>query len=260
MGLRHGDRGEMECPGRESLAGAESEQPVILISTRTVDHLPRPGGRVHHIPGGPATYMAEAFARLGRPYTLITGDRVEVQVLPGEGGQEYVIPSIPPIRLPERLTAPAVVISPIIGEVPHDSIPHIDGLVVVDLQGFVREPDRPTGDPTHQFELAELLHRTDVVKASSAEISWLTAGSRAALEHLILLETHGGQGLVLRQGNQQTHIPAAPLAPVHTIGAGDTLLAGFVHVLLCGEGPESAARQAVAFTERVLRERMDRTG
>jgi len=229
--------------------------PITLVSTCTIDHLPLADGRVLDIPGGPAMYIAGAFRRLGRPFALITGDRADVQVIPGDGGQEYLIPSLPSIVLPPRLTGPATIISPIIGEVPADAVPPVDGLLVIDLQGFVREPDVPTGQRSRAFDLSALLRRTHVVKASAAELERLTPRSAAALASVLLLDTHGADGIVLHERGTRYHIPAPPVRATHTIGAGDTLLAGFVDALLNGLMPATAARQAVDFTEAVLRER-----
>jgi sugar/nucleoside kinase (ribokinase family) len=230
-------------------------EPVILISTRTVDRLPLPDGGVRDIPGGPATYIGDAFRRLGRRFTIITGELADVRVIPHAAGQEYVIPALPPIPLPRRLSGPATVISPIIGEVPPESIPPVDGLLVIDLQGFVRTPGLPTGEWSQPFDLAGLISRADVVKASSPELARLTRQSRAALEDVVLLETLGADGLLLHDHNRRQQISARPVSSAHTIGAGDTLLAAFVDALLAGQGPADAARGAVVFTETVLRER-----
>jgi sugar/nucleoside kinase (ribokinase family) len=242
---------EMSEVGRDSGGGR-----VILVSTHTVDHLPLPDGRgVRDIPGGPATYVGHALGLLGRPYTLITGSPAEVQVIPHEDGQEYLIPAIPPIPLPERLAAAAVVISPIVGEVPPHSVPPVDGLLVLDLQGFVREPGRPTSEWVKAFELTQLLERADVVKASAHELQRLTPDSLAALRGSVVLETLGRDGLMLCRGEFRHHIEARHVESDHTIGAGDTLLAGFVDSLLRGMQPVEAARCASEFTASVLQKR-----
>jgi hypothetical protein len=229
---------------------------ITLVSTRTVDHLPLPGGSgVRDLPGGPATYIGDAFRRLGRPFTLITGELADVQVLPAGEGQEYLIPALPPIPLPDRLEGPAAVISPIIGEVRPERVPPADGLLVIDLQGFVRRPGVPTGESAGLFELSGLLQRAQVVKASQSELGRLTPESLAALDGVLLLDTLGARGLILRDGRRQHRISGRPVEAAHTIGAGDTLLAGFVDALLSGHGPGAAARQAMDFTEAVLRER-----
>jgi sugar/nucleoside kinase (ribokinase family) len=230
-------------------------KPIILISTQTVDHLPLADGRVRDIAGGPATYIGDALRRLGRPFTLITGEHADVQVIPGDAGQEYVIPRLQPIELPSRLSCPACIISPIIGEVPPESIPPVDGLLVIDLQGFVRTPGMPTSHWSRQFDLAPLIKRSDVIKASPSELARITPASRAALTHTLLLETLGEDGLILHDGAGRVRVPAQPVSSAHTIGAGDTLLAAFVDGMLEGLPPPDAASRAVDFTETILRER-----
>lgn len=236
--------------------GAGQAEAVILVSTRTVDRLPNGGSNGYRdLPGGPAHYIGQALNRLSCPHRLITGMLARVDVISAGGEEEYVIPALPPIPLPPRLSASAVILSPIMREIDPDTVPPTDGLLVIDLQGFVRDPAQPSGHSTHLFHLATLLRRADIVKASSAELERLTPDSRAALSGAILLVTAGKQGArVLHRGQEHT-IRANPVAVTHTIGAGDTFLAGFVTATLEGLAPPEAALRAARFTESVLRER-----
>src|SRR5207245_2355849 len=150
------------------------------------------------------------------------------EVLDGPYGEEYVIPAIPPIRLPAKLTGRAVILSPIMQEIVPERIPPVDGLLVVDLQGFVRVPGTPSAHPGRKFELSTLLSRADVVKASEPELALLSEESMAALRRTLLIETRGRWGAVVRSGTETTRV-AAHYVPVRdTIGAGDTFLAALV--------------------------------
>src|SRR5438105_1403933 len=126
---------------------------VTLVSTFTRDRVTLPSGECLEIPGGPAHYVGKALERLQLPYRLITGESVDVQVLPTADGQQYLIPAVSPIELPERLQDHAVILSPVMQEIDPEHIPQCDGLLVVDLQGFVREPMRPTDDDTGPYEV-----------------------------------------------------------------------------------------------------------
>lgn len=233
-----------------------SVEPIVLVSTRTLDRLPRQDGSVEEIPGGPATYMGRAFDLLGVPYRLLTGHQALVQVVPlPNGEQEYIIPALPPIPLPQRLSGPATVLSPIMREIDPGAIPVVDGLLVVDLQGFVRDPNTVTDHVDRQVDLQGLLSRASVVKASAPEMERLTPKSLSALADTMLVITEGASGAWVVLGGQRHHIPAHPIHVRHTIGAGDTFLASLTAHLVAGLDVLSAAHKASAFTAEVLRAR-----
>jgi pfkB family carbohydrate kinase len=233
--------------------GEQSEWDVIVVSTCTIDRLPLPEGGYREIPGGPGTYTTAALADLGRSHRLITGIRAVVEVIRHADGEEYVIPALPFIPLPERLQARAVILSPIMCEIDVLSLPYIDGLVAVDLQGFVREPSTPSRHVTKHFDLTQLLRRSHVVKASTEEVKLLSAASRKALDKAIVVETQGVRGALLHRDGIVHHIPAVPLIVSDTIGAGDTYLAAFVASMIEGAPLLEAGSRAARFTENWLR-------
>lgn len=237
----------------ESRGGGDTPE-VILVSTLTVDKVPHPEGGFRDVPGGPGTYLGQALTVLGCGHHLITGERAIVRVQWTNGGEEYVIPALPPIPLPAPLEARAVILSPIMREIDPHGVPHVDGLLVIDLQGFVREPSRPSGTVSHVFELTDLLEKADIVKASREELARLTGSSRASLDNRILLETHGRHGTVVHVRGKACHVPARPVDVADTIGAGDSYLAAFVVSLIDGATPEDAAAFAARFTEDWLRQ------
>jgi sugar/nucleoside kinase (ribokinase family) len=201
--------------------------------------------------------VAAALARLGRKSRLITGLHVDTEVIEGPNGEEYVIPPLPPIPLPDPLVGQAVILSPITQEIIPDQIPPVHGLLVIDLQGFVRVPGKPTAHPGKRFDLRELLRRADLVKASTVELALLTDESRDVLKQTTLVETRGRWGAIVHAG-EKTATVDAQYVPVHdTIGAGDTFLAALVDAFTRGKSPVEAATAAARFTEAVLRERLD---
>jgi len=230
---------------------------VTLVSTHTRDRVPQGSGlEPLEMPGGPAYYVALALDRLQCPFRLITGQVAIVDVVPGPEGEQYVIPPIEPIPLPALIEGDAVILSPIIREINPESVPPAQGILVVDLQGFVREPSKPSGAATGPFQLSNLLKRATIVKGSDRELALLDTESRAQLETSILIVTRGRRGSLIRHDGQE-HAVAADAVPVsNTIGAGDTYLAGFVYAYLRGASPAEAARDAARFTEEFLRERL----
>ncbi|MGH2441598.1 MAG: PfkB family carbohydrate kinase, partial [Chloroflexota bacterium] len=218
--------------------------------------LPLPDGRIREIPGGPATYIGGALRRLGFACRMITGEHVLVDVLRGDHGEEYVIPAIPKIALPPTFDTEAVILSPIIREIDPDAVPEVKGMLVLDLQGFVRQPGRSSAEAAGEYELGSLLRRASVVKASPNELERLTEASRQAMPSTCLLViTHGVEGLTVRFDGGEQFLPALPIRAPYTIGAGDTLLAGIVTGLLQKRPPLEAVERSMRFTEVVLKER-----
>jgi hypothetical protein len=233
-------------------------QPLItLVSTHTRDRVPQGSGlEPLEMPGGPAYYVALALDRLGCPYRLITGQVAIVDVVPGPEGEQYVIPPIEQIRLPPLMEGDAVILSPIIREIDPEAVPPAQGILVVDLQGFVREPSKPSGAATGPFRLSTLLKHAKIVKGSDREFALLDAESRAQLETAIVIVTRGRRGSLIRHDRQEHAVAANALPVTNTIGAGDTYLAGFVYAYVRGASPTEAAQAATHFTEEFLRERL----
>jgi sugar/nucleoside kinase (ribokinase family) len=230
---------------------------VTLVSTRTRDTLTFPDGSRKTIPGGPANYIGDAFRLLGLECNLVTGDVAEVDVISSPHGEEYVIPALTPIEFPQRLECAALLLSPIVREIDPDAVPEVDALLIIDLQGFVREPGVSSGDVRATFDLTDLLTRSDVVKASESEVRRLTAASRKALDGTILLTTLGERGALVRCDRREQFVPARVIKTPYTIGAGDSYLAAFTAAMLDGCDPIGAAEKAARFTEDVLRQRSE---
>jgi hypothetical protein len=230
--------------------------PLIVVSTFTVDRIrDGDGNLLSSFPGGPARYVGEALQRLGRPFRLITGAVAQVDVVLTESGEEYTIGPLPPIRVPADLEG-TIILSPIAREIEVDALPAGEDTLVMDLQGFVREPGRSTAQPSAPRDLSSLCRRVSLVKASPRELALLTPASRDALQDALLAVTRGAEGVSLRGPDFETFIPGRTVPTTSTIGAGDTFLAAFVHELMAGEPPVPAATSAVRFTERFLRNRV----
>lgn len=232
---------------------------VTLVATRTIDFIPRPDGRVFERPGGPAYYAGQALELLRCPYQLITGPPTRSEVVFGPHGEEYLIPQLPLIPLPERFDTKAVILSPIMQEIAPSSVSRTDGILAIDLQGFVRVPMTPFHEVRSQFALADLLSLATIVKGGAQEIERLDSASRRALRDCTLFVTEGAHGVTVCKGDRKQHIPATPIDAASTIGAGDAFLAAAVVAMLEGLDADEAALQATRFVERMLLDRRNET-
>ncbi len=230
---------------------------ITLVSTHTRDHMPSTSGQgTVEMPGGPAHYIGQALERLNWPYRLITGQVPIVEVIPRPEGEEYIIPPIERIPLPSRLEGDAVVLSPVIGEIDAAAVPPTEGMLVIDVQGFVREPSKPSGTASRRFNLRDLFRRAAIVKGAHHELALLDDESRAELKNIVLITTRGRHGSVVRDCGREHLVPARYIPITNTVGAGDTYLAGFVCAFLGGCSAAEAGVEAARFTETFLEERL----
>lgn len=233
---------------------ADSEPSIILVSTRTVDRVPTPDG-ILEVAGGPPRFVVPALETLGWRCRVVTGPLATVEVVVYSGGEEYVVPTLPLIHLPACLHADAIILSPIMREINIQRLPRFEGMVVADLQGFVRNPGVPSGRLNNNVDLTPLLGHVAVVKATTSELAALSKPSRAMLSGKVLLLTRGRAGALVIQGDRTATVESRTVSGVPTIGAGDTFLACFTGCLLNGATAEEAALAAARFTEAFLETR-----
>ncbi len=111
------------------------------------------------------------------------------------------------------------------------------------------DPEGHWGSP-----LDELLEMVDIFLPNEDEARQITGESdpEAALTALaarvpLVAMKCGSRGALVQKGTQRWAVPATPVAPVDTIGAGDSFNAGFLATWLRGEAPDVCA----AFGNRV---------
>ncbi len=105
--------------------------------------------------------------------------------------------------------------------------------------------------PNH-VELAEVVGRDPAGWAQDGSAGDVAAAADwarelAALTGGAVLATLGAAGALLYDGGAAFHAAAAPVVPVNTVGAGDALLAGYLHASWNGSGPAAALATAVAW-------------
>jgi len=105
------------------------------------------------------------------------------------------------------------------------------------------DPEDRWGDP-----LDELLGLVDIFLPNDDEACRITGkpDAESAIEVLarripLVAVKCGKRGALVQKGNQRSLIPAQPVTPVDTIGAGDSFNAGFLAAWLRGQGPEACA-------------------
>ena len=122
--------------------------------------------------------------------------------------------------------------------------------------GFIRD------EPAYRARLATIFARADLVKVSDEDLHWLMgpgdvadlASALRAQGPRVVIVTEGAEGARAFHPGGVVHVPAARVAVVDTVGAGDTFNAG-VLASLAQDGALSRARVAAldaATLERAL--------
>lgn len=118
------------------------------------------------------------------------------------------------------------------------------------------DPEDRWGDP-----LDELLELVDIFLPNDEEACRITGklDAESAIEVLarrvpLVVVKCGKRGSLVQQSGRRWSVPAEPVTPVDTVGAGDSFNAGFLATYLRGESPEACAafgnRAAALSTQR----------
>ena len=195
------------------------------------------GGEVRE--GGPARFITELLMRYERPYRLVTGETIRVEIDPV--CEESIVRS--EARIPSVPLQTPVLISTILREF---DLTSLTVPFAIDIQGYVRN-GRRLGGKQRWSEPA--LERAWLIKGTRREFSFVD--QRFLSRNTTLLITDGERGFEVK-GTEPVRMPARPIDAPDTIGAGDTLFARFALALIEGYGARDAARLAQADVESFL--------
>jgi len=105
----------------------------------------------------------------------------------------------------------------------------------------------------------ETLAQTDLLFCNASEACAVTGKASAEEAFADLkdkvpsaLVTHGPNGVYVRYGGVETHVPAYPCQPIDLTGAGDMLAGSFLYGIMQGVAPDRAARAACYLAMKVI--------
>ena len=105
----------------------------------------------------------------------------------------------------------------------------------------------------------EALKQTDLLFCNASEARAVTGAESAEAAFARLRDevpsavvTDGANGVYVRHGGVEAHVPAYLCRPVDLTGAGDMLAGSFLHGLTHGVAPERAARAACYLARKVI--------
>jgi sugar/nucleoside kinase (ribokinase family) len=157
----------------------------------------------------------------------------------------------------------AVVIDPVVWEVPWETLTSISGdVIAVDSQGFVRGQRRVNDDSVllKRWSDAGLLKRFKIFKSTEEEL-WDFTGVKDTLRSLekitsggaeIAIATQGRDGAQLVIGDERFRVPVFEIEKMDDMGAGDSFLSGFFCEYLDGKDPLWCASMGAASSSCIL--------
>ena len=170
-----------------------------------------------------------------------------------EGERQLILRArAPPIELtdiPESLSAEAIHVSPIAGEVSCEVMERLkrhSRLLSLDPQGFIRRFDEDGKVYLEKFSNQKILSKVDIFKASQGELEAAT-GELDILRAVrrihgfgvnVVIVTRGKQSTILSLAGKVYRIPTAKSkVVVDTTGAGDVFIGAFLAEYIKSEDP-----------------------
>jgi fructokinase len=262
----------MSTPGGDGVIVVTGEALIDLVLTQGGDLAGHPGGGPYNV-ARTIGRLGEPVAYLGRLSTDGFGRRLRAGLETDGVGLEAVVATDVPTTLAlaeldasggaqyefyaAGTSAPGLTLEAASAALPEDA-----GTFYLGTLGLVFEPMASTLesllgrmdadtlvalDPNcrpatiedaaaYRGRLGRLLARTDVFKASDADLEWLDPGAdpvsaaRALLaaDGAVALVTLGGDGALVVTPDQVVQVPAPAVDVVDTIGAGDSFMGGFL--------------------------------
>ena len=262
--------------------GPRTSYDLVVVGHIALDFITRGGETIRSALGGPPTYASLAASKLGASVGIISKvgddfpeehmeflmssgiDLASLKVVSGEKTTRFLIeytdgernmvlqaraPPIRPEDVPPALSAKAILLAPIAGELSQPVVAilrHKADCLCLDPQGFVREFDADGRVRLRDwFDRLVLIH-TDIVKMSRREFEHVVGPGdlRFCMRKLhnlgvsLVIVTLGEAGSVLSVRGQLYGIPAYRVEHVaEPTGAGDAYIGAFLAEYVRGEDP-----------------------
>lgn len=232
------------------------EESIFVLSLEANDHIyQKLEGAAITKQGGPAFYIKQTFDKLGTNYKMAGYESAEVEIKITEEGEVGRIIKPGKIYLPKTIKEPNLLISTIApSNLDLAFLESYQGQVFLDVQGFVRcEESQHLGSKKVWNRVGDVLSYLSVVKMDAKEIHFIPLIVLQDLKSKIFIKTKGKKGVDIWQNGQKYSFKVPRIINRdHTIGAGDSFFAAFIHQFVNGQDIEPAIRFALEYAASFL--------
>lgn len=231
---------------------------IILISTFAIDNIKHfQSENIVITEGGPALWISGALKKMNQKFKLVTGKNkavVKVNVLKDSEKGEII--SVSPIDNSLR-KSDLFIISTISDEYDLYNIKTLQGIVAVDLQGYVRKYKK--GGKKLSIPV-EILNNISILKLTQKEAQFVLDKVLKSQKDRILIITKGKYGFILYVQDKKYIYKVTYVKTTDTIGAGDTFFAAFCISYINKGDAVFAAEYAKKHVDKFLIEKSKKYG
>ncbi len=225
---------------------------IVIISSFAEDEVfYSESGKTENYEGGPALWITKSLESLNYSPKVYTGRKKAVIKITREKDEETgTIDSVESILLPTDTSADLFIISTISDEFDLKEIKKINGIIALDIQGYVR---KLKGINKKLMIPQEVADKISIIKGTENEISYLEDSFVNDQKKRVFIITKGERGFDIFCESNQYEFLASPVSAKNTIGAGDSLLAVFAAEFLRTEDVLVSGKFAKIFVENFLK-------
>lgn len=232
--------------------------PITVLSSYSKDILVNAQDEViAEQSGGPAMFIEQTLLAERLPYTVLTNDKVEVEILVSSAGEFGKVETVPQqnLILNESLSNWTIV-STILDEWSFTQLTTLPKRLFIDVQGYVRKAG-DFGQKQRWDMPSSLVGRVFCLKGTAEEIDYLPKNIVENQKTRMLIITSGDKGAEVFYQNSRAQISPNKVATLKNyIGAGDTFLAYVVASMYRGNSPKAAVAYASEQTTKFLEQNL----
>lgn len=228
------------------------DKKILIFSTYSTDKVTK-NGKTTITKGGPLFFIQNAFEDNGVPFLARHGETIDVEIKVEHGKEKGRVANFPKsIKISGPKDSPIVVLSTIFNEWDFSNLDKFKGKIFVDIQGYVRDPDKFGGKKVWNPSL-NILKQIYCLKGNKEEMKYLSKNALKDQKKRLLIITNGKQGIEWYSKRKKYSIKNGRKIKVpDTIGAGDTFFGYFIASRYDGINVRRSICNAISKTSEFL--------
>lgn len=199
---------------------------ITIISTFAKDVFIRKGIK-YEKKGGPAKFIKDIFDNNNISYNLITPLKetiVEIKILESDEISRVIKKQeIKSVKINKDSN---IIISTILDEFNLKNLPEVDGIIALDIQGFVRSP-KGFGAKRKFTKFEKYYDKIKILKGTKKELEYVNLDILQKIP-IVIITNGNKEGHIMKKGKIIEKIKSEKINTKDTVGAGDTFLSAFL--------------------------------